>query len=257
MGLLDPVSDILFGDDPYSDDIRRQIEMGKQYFGDIEVPDIVWENYRPEEIAFETVDEDPIARSAQMAAMKKMAGLAESGLTAEDEADYAKIRNRTGKQARQARDSILQNAQMRGVAGGGMEFALKDAANQDAVERAQEAYLNKMQTRANQRAMYNRDHLNALGGMRDQDFRANSKNADIINKFNTANTTNRNEAQLVNQQGRRDTQQTNFDNQMRHAGGMAGQNQGMVDYWAARSAADQDKKNRLIDVGSRVGAAVV
>lgn len=227
----------------------------------LEVPELTWENlqaesYDPSVAKETTVSEDPMLRSAQLSALTKMAGLAEDGLSDVDQAVFAEARDGAEQMARGNREAVLANAQARGVAGGGMEFALKEIANQEAAKRAQSAGLQQAADSARQRALYNEAYGNMLGGVRQQDYGVNRGNADILNQFNMANTNTRNQGQMYNidnrqnafkynQDGRQGTQQQNFNNQVTKIGGQAGVNTALREDALSESAANAAKRRAI------------
>lgn len=163
--------------------------------------------------------------------------------------------------SRAGTEAAIANAQARGVGGSGMEFAMREMANQQGAERASNAGLEQAAAAARQRALYNQMYQQGLGQMRQQDAQAGQYNNDVINKFNAMNTQNRNQmnqanvdmrnqAQKMNNQGRIDMQQQNYDNQLKRAGGMAGQYGNMANAEAAAGAARANERNQLIGVGA-------
>lgn len=246
-----------------------ELAKNRALFEGIEVPNLVWQDiapelYQTEAANYELINEDPVVKSRQMENLARLAGLAESGLSEVDAAGYAKAKRAGEQTARAGRDAVLQDAQARGVAGGGLEFAMKEIANQGGAERAQEAGLQQAADSARQRAMYQQAYGSALDSVRGQDLRANSANADIINQFNKANTAQRNQvsmgntdlrnnAQMTNQQGRRDVKQQNFSNQMARAGGVAGANTAMAGGYAAQNAANTADRNMWTGILAQAG----
>jgi hypothetical protein len=240
----------------------------REYEG-IQIPNIVWKDLAPELYANETANytlnsEDPTLKSRQMEMLSKLAGLSETGLSEADQAGYAKARTTGDQLARSGREAALQDAQARGVAGGGLEFLTKEVANQQGAQRAQEAALQQASNAAQQRAAYTTAYGDSLGKVRAQDNSANQANTDVINQFNLANTQARNQtnqanAQLKNQtqqynnEGRTGAQQQTFNNQLARAGGMAGANAALAQGQAANAAAKQAQQNQMIQLG--VGAA--
>lgn len=242
MGILQA---LMPGDRGAQKNALEELEQARRYFEDIEVPDLNWFDYNPEAINYETVSEDPLVRSAQMSALEKMATLADTGLSAEDELGYYRAGREGAEVAQRGNQAALQNAQMRGVAGSGVEMAMRDSANQQGAQRAQELAMEKASDSARQRALYNQAYMQNLSGFRDQDFGNKKANTDIINEFNTRNTTNRNDAQKYNQEGRIGTQQSNFDNQMSRARGMAGQTPAIADHYYAKDARKLDQQREI------------
>lgn len=227
-----------------------------QYGGDL----------NPEAAKYQGIQEDPGLRSSQMAALNKMAGLAEDGLTTEDAAAFDQARKNASHDAQAGAQAAMQNARARGVGGSGLEFAMREMANQGASENSQEAQLQQAAASARQRALYNQAYMQGLSGVRGEDMNANQANANIINQFNMANTNARNQAQQRNLDTRQqlsnaDTenrnkavqynnqmQQQQYDDRYRKVQGQAGANTGMAQGDAAQNAANQSNRNANTDL---------
>lgn len=108
---------------------------------------------------------------------------------------------------------------------------------------------------AKQRQAYLDAYAGQLSNQRQQDFGANQANADIINRFNMANTqarnqagqaytNDRNEAKRYNNEGRINTQQQNYNNQVTRLNGMTGANTQVANAYAAQNAARTDSRNK-------------
>jgi len=243
------------------------------YVQGLEVPELKWmqftpEMFTPEMMQAQTISEDPAIRSAQLSALQKMAGLADTGMSAQDELGYYQARQLGHQQSRSGTQAAIQDAQNRGVAGSGMEFAMREIANQGGAQRAQEAALAQAADAARQRAMYNQAYSQALSGQRSQDLAVNKANTDIINQFNQANTQTRNQANQANtntvndafrynQEGRQGTQQQNYDNQLAKRQTVAGINNQMRENYLARSAAAAQKDAALLGAGATLGGAAI
>jgi hypothetical protein len=121
--------------------------------------------YDPTLAQAETVAQDPVVRQMQLSALAKMAGLAENGLSEVDEAAFVKAQNMGGQMARSGMQAALQDAQARGVSGSGLEFALREQANQGGAQRAQEAALEQAAKSAQMRFINKptATHSRALG----------------------------------------------------------------------------------------------
>lgn len=278
-------------DDQALDELRKNQEL----YDSIKTPDLTWSNYTPEQYSYQgdfdptmatasTVSEDPQLKSEQMAALNRMAGLAQNGLSDVDNATFARALGTADQEAHSGEQAALQDAQARGVGGSGLEFALGEASRQGAANRAAQAELDRAAAAANERALYATAYGQQLGGVRDQNYRAAAGNADILNQFNMANTQtantygynnnqNRqnisnqnvqqnNNAQLYNQQGKNNVQQQNFDNQMTKANGQSGATQNVAKGYYAQGAANQSDRNantdllgKLLSSGSKAAAS--
>lgn len=228
-------------------------------------------DYSPEAAQAQTVSEDPMTRSAQLSALSKLSGLADTGLSQVDELGYAKAADMARREAQSSKAAALQNAQARGVAGGGLEFALGEMGGQAAANRAAQAARDQAAESARQRALYNQAYGSALSGMRDQDYRANRGNADILNQFNMANTQARNQAQQWNmgrrqdianqnvaghnqaQQYNNDIRERSYNDRLKQAQGIAGVNNQMGDFYGAQDAANKKKRAAA---GQAIGAGI-
>lgn len=216
---------------------------------------------KPEDALYQTISEDPRLKSAQMSALDRLSGYAENGLSDVDNAGYAKARNQAAQIMRSGNQAALQNAQARGVGGSGLEFAMREMANQQGAQAAQEAGLQQAADSARQRALYETAYGDRLAQVRGQDESINKANTDIINQFNQANTQARNNAQQFNlqnkqninnqnvegrnsaQQYRNQMAQQGFNNQVTKVGGQAQANTGMAQGYAAQNAANTSERN--------------
>lgn len=247
-----------------------ELEKNQALFGGIDIPQQNYtpEDYRyvgsydPQNYSYQTVNEDPMIRSAQMSALAKMSGLADTGLSDVDKQGYDQARQIGAQQSRSGVDAALANAQARHVGGSGLEFAMREMADQGGAQRAQQGALQQAADSARQRALYQQAYGSALEGARNQDYRTQAGNTDIINRFNQMNTQNQNAAAQYNlsqrqqmsnmntqnhnaaQQYRNQLGQNYFGNQMAKAGGEAGANNMMAQGWAAQNAANTDARNR-------------
>ena len=150
--------------------------------------------YSPEEADYTTVSEDPATRRAQLEALQSMKGLSETGVSAADRAVFAEAKNQANRQAQSNRAAQMQNAQARGVSGSGLEMQMSALGDQEAANRAQQAGLNQAGQASQNKANYLQAYLQGTGNQRDQDYRTQANNADIVNKFNMYNTGSQNDA---------------------------------------------------------------
>jgi hypothetical protein len=224
---------------------------GYQYLGD----------YSPEMMDAETISEDPSLRGSQMSVLEDLAGLSKTGLTDVDALGYEKARDLGNQMARSGTQAAIQNAAARGVGGSGLEFAMREIANQEGAERAQNAALEQAAESARQKALYTQAYGNMLSGVRNQDFGVNRANTDILNQFNQMNTQNRNEAAQYNLGNRQNMANANvdnrnkafqynqgmkqqaYDNKLKKLAGQTGANTGMAGGYAAQNAAQNAERN--------------
>lgn len=256
----------LFGgeDGGFSDEDRRLQSLLNEY-RNLATPtyrEAISENYSPETSNYKLMSEDPVTKSMQLQALQKMAGLSESGLSAEDEAAFAKARSLGAKSSRAGAQAAMQDAQARGVGGSGLEFAMREIANQGGANRAQEAGLERAATAARQRALAQQAYMQGLSGMRDQDYRTNAANTNVINQFNQANTQARNQAALQNINSRADARTENnqladrrFNNQLNRMNGISGIQQQINQVNSARDAQRRRQQGGLMGIaGAGIGA---
>jgi len=260
----------------------EQLKGNQALWAGLEVPNIKFQKFTPEEFQyvgdyipedadFQTISEDPALRQAQLNALSRLSGLAETGLSDADAADFMRAKLEAGQLARGRNEALKNEMAARGMLGSGSEFMLREAANQEAAQRAQMAGLEQAAAAARQRALYQQAYGDALGGLRGQDLDVNSRNADIINQFNMANTgarneaqqqnlanrqaimgantATRNDAQMYNIQGKRDVAQQNYQNQLQKIGGQTGANTGMAQGYAAQNAARTNERNQYTQAG--------
>jgi hypothetical protein len=130
---------------------------------------------------------------------------------------------------------------------------MRESANQQAAERAQDAGLAQAADSAKQRALYQTAYGNALGQQRQQDHAAASANTGIINRFNEMNTSNRNQTNNANANLRNNAFQYNeglkdkrFQNELTRADRTSGLNNRSAEIDAANAAARraQDERER-------------
>lgn len=259
--------------DDTDEQAMAELAKNKRLYENIKLPELTWQDYAPDLYTNETANyqltnEDPALRSYQMDALKNMAYMADNGLSDVDQAAFAKARALGDQSARAGTQAAIQDAQARGVAGSGMEFAMREIANQGGSQRAQEAALQQAADAARQRALYAQAYQAGLGNVRGQDLQANKANTDIINQFNMANTQARNQtnqantqvknqAQTYNLEGQRNTQQQKFNNEMARTGGMSGANTQIANAYAAQNAANTSERNMLTQVGVQAGLAAM
>lgn len=249
---------------------REQIKGSQQLWNNLQTPDLKWTDYNPESFTpddaiYSQISQDPELRLKQLSALSKLEGLSNEGATPEDELALLRARQAGDQLAKAHSDAAINDAQVRGVAGSGQEFAMREAASQAAAQRAQEAAMQAAAQKAQQRQAYLQAYGNQLNQVRGQDFTQNQANTNIINDFNKANTqarnqagqnnvNARNDAQQLNNQGRINTQQQNFNNQATKIGGQTGANLQMANAYAAQNASRTAARNQdMKDFSSIMG----
>jgi hypothetical protein len=261
MGLLDFLTG--GGDDAGFRDARNAVNQNRGLYDSIMLPE--YDTYSPELYKTDSADyslmtEDPTIKSMQLSALNKMAGLADTGLSSVDDAGFMLARDEGNQMARAGTQAAIENAQARGVGGSGLEFAMREIANQQGAQRAQDAGLNQAAESARQRAMYNQAYGQQLAGVRSQDAQTAKGNTDIINQFNQMNTQNRNRTNAANVDAKNDAFKYNeglkdktYNNQMKRADSMAGLNNRNAEIGMAESAQEQQRKRAM---GGLVGAGL-
>lgn len=264
MGLFDG---LFGGGDGGFDEANENIRRNRALLDKIELPD--YEEFNPllqnyESAQFQTLSEDPVIRSQQLSILNKMAGLSETGLSDVDAQGFQNARDLGNQEARAGTENAISSAQMRGVGGSGLEFAMREAANQGGAQRALNAGLGQAAESAKGRAAYLKAFGDATGSMRDQDYKTQATNTGIINQFNMANSQGRNNANASNvdnknsafqyNQGLKDK---NFNNQMAKVTGQMNLNNQQSDI-AMAEAEQKRRRNAALTgaIGAGIGGAV-
>jgi len=227
------------------------------------------------------ITEDSSLKDAQMSALESLSKSGRTGLTAQDRANYNKMRQDVQRDAEAKRQQIIQNMQARGQAGGGAELAASLLSSQAAADQ-QSASGDEMAGAASERALQAMAQAGQLGGsIRGQDLAFNkttAEAADEMERFNVQNAINRqmrnvgskNQGQQLNlaqqqaimdantQMANRETQRQS-DARRQYYGDVAGRaqaraqaqlNQANIQTGKAASTA-----NMMSGIGSGVGAA--
>lgn len=152
----------------------------------------------PESAAASTVTEDPNLRNAQMAALQSLLTRSNEGVTAEEARATDLSRRKQGETTRGQEEAIINNMAARGVGGSGMEYAMRQAAAQNAGETATQEGLAREATNAEQKRLALGSLLSGTAGVRNQDYTANKGNTDITNDFALENSRRRNAVNQLN-----------------------------------------------------------
>lgn len=264
MGLFDA---LFGGGSSGADAAYDAINRNRQLLDGVALPE--YETYIPElydyeSANYELVDEDPALRAAQLDALGRLSGLAETGLSDVDAAGFNNA-SRIGQQvAKQGRASAINDANSRGVGGSGLEFAMREAGLQSGAEASQKAALETAAEAAKQRALYQTAFSDAVSRARADDNKVNSQNVGIINQFNKDNTAGRNQTAVANTNARNDAfkyneglKDKNFNNQMSRATGYSNLNNQHADVAMAEDEARR-KRNQAVTglIGAGIGGAV-
>ncbi len=257
MGLFDGGGDGGLGD------MNRALNKNRLLYSQLELPE--YDQFSPELLNtesanYELLQEDPQFKSKQLEALSKLSDLSATGLSAEDEAGFAKAADVGNQVARRGTQAALENANARGIGGSGLEFAMREGANQDASERARQMASERAAQASQQRAQYLQAYAGQLGQVRGQDMQAKGANTDVINKFNMANTQGRNQTQHANTGLRNDAWQynqglkdKNYQNQLGQADRIAGMN---TKEGEMLSAEEEAKRRRQGAITGAVGAGI-
>lgn len=250
-----------FGSDDTLDDAKQMLEANRGLYSTIDLPK--YEEYLPElytgdSYQYQTIGEDPELLSKQGDNLNILEQLASQGLSAEDELGFQQARQLGAQQAKAGAQAALADAANRGVSGGGLEFAMREAANQGGAQRAQDAGLQQAAAAARQRALAAQAYQSALAQNRNQNYQTSAANTNIINQFNQANTNQRNALNQSNVDARNQAfmynqglKDKNYQNQIGRADRMAGLN----DRQGELSAAEEEaRRKRNAAIGSAVGA---
>lgn len=141
---------------------------------------------------------DPNDRASQMAALNQMQSLANGNANSELNAANYKAMANAGQQQHSSDQAILQSLAQKGTLGSGQELAARMQAAQNSANNSQAGMLQAAQNNALERMQGNNQYLQGLSSLRGQDTDLASKNADIINQFNLANTAARNNVNQMN-----------------------------------------------------------
>lgn len=252
----------LFDSDHSNAPLLDALAKDRNMYGAIDLP--TYKEYVPglysnQSANYELTKEDPVVKSKQLEALSKLSDLSSTGSSDADLAGFAKAREEGNQISRHGTEAALANAAQRGISGSGLEFAMRDSANQQAAQRAQEAAQQQASTAAQQRAQYLQTYAQGLGNVRGQDQQMNQANTNVINQFNATNTQNRNAMNNANvgqknsafmyNEGLKDK---NYSNQMGRADRVAGMNNKEGDLLAAQQEAD---RKRQAAVGGAIGGA--
>lgn len=191
-------------------------------FGDVALPDlqkVIAEQVQKSEAG--AVTADPDLRSAEYAALDSLKSVSDAGgLTTEDRAALNKVNNATSRRESAGRAAIKNDAEARGIGGGGYELAMKMAGNQDSGQRLSEEGMTttgRAQSRALE-AMMARGRM--AGQMNERDFSQRARAADARDAMARYNTDRRTDANYYNA----GLDQKRFGAQMQRAGAQAGMN---------------------------------
>ena len=170
--------------------------------------ELALQGYTPEEAEaavqgdarFSNIEVDPRFQESQLAALAATEGLAQTGMTAQDEANLARIQSDVGRADRGRREAIQDRMRRQGMAGSGLDLLAQLSSGQAATDRASQAGLDIAGQASQRQRQAIIDQANMASGVRGQSFEEQARAAaaqDAIDQFNAAN---RQQINLANQQ---------------------------------------------------------
>lgn len=228
--------------------------------------------------ALQDVQVDPRLRAAQLGQLEQLAKLGQSGLSPDQVAQLKGLQNQAEQENQSRMQSILQDAQRRGMGTSQAAIAAQMQSGQSAANR-QAMNANQQAGMAFQNALQARSQAANLGqNMEQQQYQQSANLANALNQREAYNTQQQanvgqrnidrfNQAQQYNQQnnqqianantGQRNEQQAHnkglaqqdFTNQMQRAGGIAGAN-------TQEANALTNRANQTAGMWSGIGGAI-
>jgi hypothetical protein len=197
--------------------------------------------------------DSPEMRAMQIKALGELQDRAESGLDAKSRAEMARAKLNAGEMARGREEAIIQNMQARGMAGSGVEAAMRQIASQQAANRLGQAGLDEASVNAQQRALATLQAMQGAGNVRGQDVALNQSNADILNRFALENSARAQQIANANTALRNRTMENNIAEQRRISGANTGlSNQAQLQNQLYDQMARQSfNQNLMQQVGAR------
>lgn len=208
--------DYIIGDQAAQENADNQAKLEQEYRS-LRAPSFSQEKYDPNmtylpnDIQYNTVKEDPMLRQKQIENLNNMQSLANGKISAQRDLDRYKSVQDANSMAKARDDASLQQAQARGVGGGGLEFIMRQQGGQDAANRSQQADLSSAAQAALERLQASGQLQNGLSNLRNQDYSNNANNTNIINKFNELNSVRNQEALDKRAMLKNDAQQYNMN----------------------------------------------
>lgn len=132
------------------------------------------------------IQEDPKLRQAAMQGLQLLQQRSDQGFGAEEEAAFSDARKATGKEAQGRLQSIIQQAQARGMGGSGMELAAQLSSSQAADQQLSDEGLKIAAEKARAQKEAIVQMLGAANQMRGQDFdiaKGKASAEDELNRF--------------------------------------------------------------------------
>lgn len=152
----------------------------------------------PEDAQATLAQESPEGRAAMLAALNQMGEMQNQAIGSQSDLDRQRASVDAGQFANAREGLIRQDAMRRGQVGGAADMIMRAQAAQMGANRNQEAGLQSAQQAALQRLAGNQAQAGLAGDIRRGDQAMGFANADIINRFNMANTAARNATRSAN-----------------------------------------------------------
>lgn len=152
----------------------------------------------PEDAQATLAEESPEGRAAMLAALQQMGELQNQAIGSQSDLDRQRAMVDAGQFANAREGLIRQDAMRRGQIGGAADMIMRAQAAQMGANRNQDAGLQSAQQAALQRLAGNQAQGALAGDIRRGDQAMGFANADIINRFNMANTAARNATRAQN-----------------------------------------------------------
>lgn len=221
----------------------------------------------PEEMTAETITEDPNLKAAQMTALNNMLGLTENGISAQGQRDYDIARRKAEEENSGQQEAIINNMASRGLAGGGMEFALREKAAAEAADRLAQSTQELEKQKAGTRLNALNNMITGSGLVRNQDYQTARNNQDAMNQFiqensrrkwatNNANVDQANQAKLMNKQDIKGAYQNQYNADMSRRQNYANALNKQATGQFAQGAANRNQTNAVIGAGGKLGGAI-
>lgn len=217
----------------------------------------------PEQARYSQIAVDPQTRSSQMEALQKLQGYSNGAADSELNAANYNARNNAAVQRQRADAATMQNLASRGVAGSGLELAMRQQASQNAANSALGGGLDAAKNNALMKLQGNNAYLSGLSDVRGQDTGLATANANIINQFNMANANERNRVNMANtdignrQNSLNTTQQNDYQKYMAEKQQQAKQQEYDNKMNQAKAAAGQQTTNATTNYGAGMTGAAL
>jgi len=157
---------------------------------------------KPAEIDPTLVQDSPQGRNIQAQALSELQERSENGLSAKDQYEYQKNKMQAGETARGREQAITQNMEARGMAGSGMEAALRGQASQESTNRLADVSAQQAQADALSRIQATQSAMQGGAALRAGDVNLNQTNANILNQFAMTNAERQMQVANMNTQQR-------------------------------------------------------